>query len=371
MSQEQAIPIAVKFAATRFNKVRADYYRYAAAILKSSGGAIKILQLFENDLVRFEGKPRGILCAYWYERYSANGGNLADTFQGTLPDDEVAIIRVSQDAGGEALILALEDVSRMAKLTDQIKAESMATVFAGLIGLTIALLMLTIFPIFSVKELAHAYDFLPLDAWGAKGKKYHAYATWMEAHLLHLAIVLVFIGVTLRWSFGSYIGKGREFLDNHISVYRISRDLKGALFLATMSTLTKKRGGIMFTLKQSLEIFSESARTPWLKWRINQIIDGADQTGAIGVESFNTGMVSRDMYFYLEDMQKAKGFSEGFEETGKYVEESLLKDIIKKMMAYRWLMLVSSLVVGIGIFGWQFQVIHEMRGAMSSFLATG
>lgn len=371
MISNEKLPYPVRVAAYRFNKNRADYYRYASSILKSSGGAIKILQLFENDINRFEGKPRGILCSHWYDRYSINGGNLADTFQGTLPDDEVAIIRVSQDAGGEALILALEDVARMAKLSDQIKAESLATVFAGLIGLVIAVLMLTLFPIFSVKELAHAYDFLPLSAWGSKGKGYHAYASWIEGHLLHMIVITSVCAVTVQWSFGHYVGNFRQWLDENIAFYRMMRDLKGALFLATMSTLTKKRGGIMFTLKQSLEIFSESARTPWLKWRIDQIIDGADQTGAIGVEAFNTGMISRDMYFYLEDMQKAKGFSEGFEETGNYVETVLVKDIVKRMMFYRWIMLISSLCVAIGVFVWQFQVIHEMRGAMSSFLATG
>lgn len=371
MSTDLNIPFQVRMAAHRFRGKRADYYRYAASILKSSGGGIKILQLFENDIVRFEGRPRGILCAYWHERYSINGGNLADTFQGTLPDDEVAIIRVSQDAGGEALIMALDDVSRMAKLTDQIRIQSLATVFAGLMGLTIATLMLTLFPIFSVKELANAYDFLPLEAWGSKGKRYHAYATWVEAHLLHFVFLLAVVSSTVHWTFGNLVGPFREWLDEHFALYRVARDLKGALFLSTMSTLTKKRGGIMFTLKQSLEIFSESARTRWLKWRIDQVIDGADQTGAIGVGAFNTGMISREMFFYLEDMQKARGFSEGFEETGKYVEANLLNDILNRMKFYRWGMLIFSLVVAISIFVWQFQVIHEMRGAMSSFLATG
>lgn len=366
-----SIPFAIKQASRSFNKNRADYYVYMASILKSSGGGIKILQLFENDIVRFEGKPRGKLCLYWYEQYSANGGNLADAFQGTLPDDEVAILRVAQNAGGDALIFALDDLARMAKLSDQVKQESLSTIVSGLFGIAIAFLMLTIFPIFSVREIANAYEFLPLDAWGQNGQRFYSYAKWMEGNLFAITVIIGILIVALNWTFSNYTGKFREWLDENISLYRVSRDLKGALFLATMSTLTKKRGGVMFTLKQSLETFSNSARTPWLRWRIDQIIDGADSTGSIGVQAFDTGMISREMFYFLEDMQKAKGFSEGFEETGAYVEGHLMKSTIKKMMFYRWSMLVMSLVVALVIFGWQFQVIYEMRGAMSSFLATG
>lgn len=371
MSRETNIPFAVKQAAKKFHRTRADYYRYMSAILRQSAGGMKIMQLFENDIERYEGEARGKLCSYWHDVYSENGGNLADAFQGTLPDDEVAILRVAQDAGGDALIVALDDVARMAKLSDLAKKETINTLFAGIAGISIAAGMVSAFPIFSTNAIGNAYDFLPMEFYGKNGKRLFAYADWVAAYGIYIAIALAALTAYVYWTIPNLTNKVREWLDENVVLYRVIRDLRGALFLSTMSTLTRKRGGLMMTLKQSLETFADSARTPWLKWRINQIIDNADETGALGVNAFETGLISKEMYFFLEDMQKSRGFAEGFEEAGKYVEESLMESLIKRMTFYRWLMLLGALVVTLAMFAWQFQVIYEMRGAMSSYLASG
>jgi len=357
-------------AAKKFNRERAAYYNYMASVLEGSGGKIKILDLFQNDIIRYEGRARGTLCAFWYDRYSENGGNLADTFQGTLPEDEVAIIRVAQDAGADALIVALRDVGRNAKLSDDVRNKTLVTLASGLFGIGLALAMLLAFPIFSARLMRENYDFLPLAYWGTSGKNFVGYAEWVKAYALIIGVLAVTAGVWIHWTIANYVSPFREWLDERIILYRVIRDLKGAMFLATMSTLTRKRAGIVFTLKQSLEIFSQSAKTPWLKWRINQVIDGADVTGAIGVDAFRTGMISREMFYYLEDMDNAKGFADGFEETGRYVESAILGDIIKKMMFYRWALLICALVVTLSMFSWQFRVIHEMKGAMQTYLAS-
>jgi hypothetical protein len=341
------------------------------AILRSSGGSVKPLQVFENDIQRYEGAARGVLCAYWYDKYLGNGGNLAETLQGTLPDDEVAVIRVAQDAGGDALLVALDDVARMGKLSDTVKKESIGTLLAGLFAIGLAVAMLTVFPVFSIRAIGNAYDFLPIEYWGKNGKSLYAYAKWIESYGIYLVIAASAVVSYVYWSIPNLVSPIRNWLDENVVLYRVIRDLKGALFLSTMSTLTRKRAGVMFTLKQSLVIFADSARSPWLKWRIEQIIDAADATGALGVEAFHTGFISREMFFFLEDMQKAMGFAAGFEATGKYVEANILASIIKRMTMYRWGLLLVSLVITLGIFAWQFQVIYEMRGAMSNYLASG
>lgn len=371
MDNFKEVPRKVKTAASRFAKVRADYYAYVASLLTSSAGSVKFMQLFENDAVRYAGKPRGILSEYWYETYSNNGGNLADTFAGTLPDDEIAILQVAQNAGGSAVVTAFHDIARMGKLSDAVKKESLGTLLAGLIGISIAIAMLTAFPIFSVKTLKSAYDFLPLEYWGTKGRSLVAYSEWVKRNFIYVLIVVGLITYYIKWTIPNLTTPLRDWLDKNVVLYRVIRDLKGALFLATMSTLTRNRGGVMFTLKQSLETFADSAKTPWLKWRIEQIIDGADATGAIGVDAFRGGIINEEMYFFMEDMNKAKGFAEGFEETGKYVETAILAKIVKQMTVYRWVLLISALLIALAMFVWQFQVIYEMRGAMSTYLATG
>lgn len=364
------IPFKVGQAARKFHRQRAAYYIYAASVLKGSGGNIKILQLFDNDVQRYQGSARGTLCEWWYDRYSENGGNLADSLQGTLPDDEVAVLRVAQDAGVDALVVALQDVGRTAVITDTARTAVLMTLLAAMIAVAIGIGMLTAFPVFASRVMRTNYDFLPLAFWGKSGKSFVAYAEWIESYIVYVAVAVGLSAFAINWTIPNLISPIREWLDEHIILYSVIRDLKGAMFLATMATLTRKRGGVMFTLKQSLETFSDSARTPWLKWRINQVIDGADETGALGVEAFNTGMISREMFYYLEDMQRARGFADGFEETGKYVESTVLEQIMRRLNIYRWVLLILALLAGLAMFSWQFRVIYEMKGAMATYLAS-
>lgn len=362
----------IRSAARKFRKSRSDYYEFVASLLRSSNGGIKFIEIFENDAMRYHGTPRGVLANHWYEQYAANGGNLADAMQGTLPEDEVAIIRVSQNSGGDAIVTAFEDLARISKLSDKVKSESFGTVAAGAVALVIAMTMSTVFPVISAKELQSTYSFLPFDAWGPTGRSYVRYAEFIAANWFYLLAFFVTLIAGLVWSLPNYVQHPdvREWLDEKVVLYRIARDLKGAMFLSMMATLTRKRAGVMFTLKQSLEMFLESARTPWLRWRVGQVIEGADETGAIGVSAFNTGFISKEMFFFLEDMQKAKGFADGFEATAAHIETSMLASIIRRMSVYRWAMLFVGLGIVMYMFTWLFRVIYEMRGAMSAFLAT-
>lgn len=355
-----------------FKAKRSDYYEFVASMLRSGAGKIKFSQIFESDALRYANQPRGVLSAIWHEAYMGNGGNLADTWQGYFPDDEVAIIRVSQGAGGDAIVGALEDLARISKLSDQIRNESIMTVAAGLIGMGIAAAMTLAFPIVAAKQLRTTYEFLPLEAWGSSGRKFVAYAETLTVAWPFIAAALAALIWLTLWAIPNLTQpRIREWLDEKFALFRLVRDIKGAMFMTVMSTLTRRRAGVMFTLRQSLEIFLDSARTPWLRWRVKQILDNTDESGSTGTEVFDTGMISREMYFFLEDMQKAKGTAEGFEATAQHIESRLLGQIIKRMTTYRWVMLLSAVGMVLAMFSWLFGVIFEMRGAMSAYLATG
>lgn len=364
------IPRSVKTAASRFYKLRAEYYRYLASMLESSKGNTKLSTLFERDAQRYEGKPRGVLTSHWSIAYLNNGGNLAETWQGTLPDDEVAIIRVAQDAGDGALLAALNDVSRVAMLSDRVKKEMIGTLMAAMIGVSVALVMITVFPVFSSSKLREIYSFIPLDEWGPHGKSFNLHADRVKSYGLYGVILVVLIAVFFNWTVNNLTGSIRDWLDRKVAIYRTIRDIKGALFLATMSTLTHKRGNVMYTLGASLSTLAQSARSPWLKWRVEEIVLRIESSGAIGSEAFQTNLLSEEMFFYLRDIQEARGFSEGFDETGKYVENTILDSIIKRMTIYRWILLLSGVACVVSVMAWQFSVIYEMKGVMMNYYSS-
>ena len=367
---QPALSMAVRRARSRFKRQRAPYYEYLAQMLEASRGGIKILELLERDADRYAGRPRGVLCAHWAQVYAQNGSNLADTLQGTLPDDEVAILRIAQDAGDGALLAALQDVARIARLSDQVKSAVLGTLAAGIVGLSIALAMLTVFPIVSSAKLLEIYGFVPLEQWGPQGKSFVGHAERIQSHGLALLLLLGGIATYVHWTINHLTGPARDWLDRHVVLYRAHRDIKGALFLATMATLTRRRGNTMFTLRQSLETFGHSVRSPWLQWRVQQVLDNIDATGATGSEVFDTGLLAPPMFFYLRDLQEARGFAEGFQETGKHVEGAVIRTVLGQMTLYRWLLLMTGVVAVVGAMGWQYAVIYEMKSVLQSYFSS-
>ncbi|TAL65675.1 MAG: hypothetical protein EPN79_10860 [Burkholderiaceae bacterium] len=369
-AQDVKAPFAIRQAASAFKKQRAEYYKYLADLMEGGKGEIKLLTIFEKDSERHGKTPRAKLSAYWAERYATNGANLSQAWRGTLPDDEVAIIDVAQSAGAGALLSALRDVSRIAMLSDRVRREVIGTLFAGVLGLIIALVMLTIFPMFSAGKLQQIYSFIPLPDWGPKGKFFNAWAANVKEYGLYFVLLVAVILVYVHWTINNLLGPVRDWLDSNVAIYRVIRDVKGALFLSTMATLTRKRGNTMFTLSESLKTFCRSVRSPWLRWRVEEIAEGVDQTGAIGTEAFQTNLLSPEMYYFLRDMQEAQGFAEGFEATGKYVEASVIDKIIKRMTIYRWILLFVGVFSVVAVMAIQLGVIYEMKGVMMNYYSS-
>ena len=365
-----SLPLSVKRASRKFFSQRADYYRYIASMIESSKGNIKIITLFERDAQRFEGKPRGILAEYWASIYLENGSNLANTFEDTLPEDELMLLRVAQDAGDGALLAALIDISRIAVLTDRINKEVVGTLMAASIGAIISIVMITIFPVFSAQKLQEIYSFIPTDQWGPNGTALLIHAERVKSYGLYVILSIVALLIGFKWTINNLIGNVRDWLDSHVSIYKTIRDIKGARFLLIMATLTRKRGNVMYTLGSSLSTLSQSTKSPWLKWRFDEIINRIEVMGASAADAFDTNIISQEMYFFLRDTQEARGISEGFTETGKFVESTIIDKIIKNMGIYRWGLLIFGVACVVGIIAWQFSVIYEMKNVMSTFYSS-
>lgn len=126
----------------------------------------------------------------------------------------------------------------------------------------------------------------------------------------------------------------------------------------------------MFTLRDSLTTFSSSVRSGWLRWRVDEIVDRVDQTGAVDSDAFATNLLSKEMFYFLRDTQEERGFADGFEETGRYVEESIIEDLVKRMTIYRWVLLLGAVACVVGVMAWQFSVINEMRGVMNLYYSS-
>lgn len=351
-------------ASAKFAKERAHYYDHLASILEASAGEIKPLAIFQRDAERYPGMARGVLSAWWAQRFMENGGDIAEAWAGTLPDDEVSMIRVSQGAGDGALVAVLLNVARIAHLSDRIRGEVTTLMLAAIIGMLISVLMLTIFPIFSASKLAEIFVALPKEEWGQKGKAWRNWADGVKAYGPFVLAAFALALSWLIWSFSNFVGTTRDWLDRKTILYRMLRDLKGALFLATMSTLMQRRGNVTHTLTDSLTTLAQGARSAWFRWRIREIAARVETSGAVNADVFHTAMLSDEMFYFLRDMQEARGMSEAFAQTGQYVEKTIVEAIVRRMSVYRWAVLLVGVACLIGVMGYQMAVIDDMRKAM-------
>jgi hypothetical protein len=367
-ASQPVLPWHLRLAARRFRSQRADYYLWLASLLEASRGRTTLLMVFERDAERFAGTPRGELALWWADRFSRTS-SLAQAWEGSLPRHETTIVRVAQEGSGDALLQALQDMARMARLSDRVARESFGTLLAGLVGSAVALAMLMLFPLHASDRLTHLYGFIPLDHWGPRGRALLAHAAAVQAWGAWAIAVLAAGGAAIAWSVDHLTGRFRDWLDSRVLLYRALRDLRGALFMATLATLTRRRGNLMSTLRSSLATFAGAVDSPWLRWRIEQILERMDRDGG-SAESFDTPLLSREVFWFLRDTQEARGVAEGFEEAGRHVEQNILSMILRRLLVARWLLLSLSVTAVLFMAGWTFAVIHEMKSVMQSWYGT-
>lgn len=369
MNSNSSIPIGIKLAANSFSPKRADYYEYIANVMIKSNGAKKPRHILENDVERYGSSPRGKLSKFWLERFLSNGADLAEAWSGTFPDDEMALIRIGQKGGSNALPSALLDIARAARLASKVKSETLSTLAMAFIAVAMGIGMLVAFVPFGSDMLRNTYGFLGEENFGPKATSFLRTGDWIKANMYYVAVAAALVIYSFKWVVENVTGDIREWLDRRIGMFRTMRDIKGVMFLSTMAMLTQKRSGAMFTLREALEMYLTSTRNRWMRWRIEQVLERISSTGALGSATFKTGLISDEMYYFLQDMQEANGFAEGFKATSEYVESHVLKDLFKRLTIYRVILMASGLSTIGYVFAWYTLVNSELKDVMKLILA--
>lgn len=359
----------VGLAAMAFKAKRIEYYEYLADLMADSGGRRNMLDFFKSDAERYAGQPRGTLAAYWAQKYEETGADLAKTWEGTLPDADLMVIRVAQNSGGGAMEQALRDVARVSGIIDQAKSEFVSTVAVGALGVTMALGILGALPLYLVPALKDAFGFIPLEKWGNLGKGIVELSQNVSDYWIP-ALLLVFGCISwVIWSLPNFIGPTRRWLDKHILLYKLYRDFRGAMFMATAASMVRRRAGAGGMRLQEAMLELGAAAEPWLRWHCDQIVENINQSGAQSPDVFDTGVLDRDVLFYLMDMVETKGFDEGLQKAGARTEKRAVKVVGARAAILRWILLVIGLATVMGVGGWVMGVIFEMKQVMLSTMS--
>lgn len=353
--------------AWRFASGRSDYFDYLQAVLLGAQGRLTVRELFDRDAARHGPRTvRGRLSRDWARACEASGGDLHATWLGCFPADELALVRAAQAYGNARLLACFQALSDHLTLLIGARRMLWATLGSAAVALLVASLLLLALPHWTVPALQQAFQGLPAAYLGGWSGALFAGAEWLRVWGVWLPV-----GIAAALAAGLYTlphGRGslRRFLDRY-GPWRLYRQVQALRLLALVSILLLPGAGASTQLRPVILLLLEDA-SPWLGGHLEHIADRIDQ-GLAGAAAFDTGLLDRDLYWYLEDMTAARGLQAALQATHRRMAGRWLDRVRLQAMALRWTALLLGVAVVLGIGLWHYAALDELRRGWMMFHA--
>jgi type II secretory pathway component PulF len=344
----------------------ANYYEDMAALIETTK-EIRQLQIFVKDAQRYGASPRGRLSAIWAERYMAGGADLASTWEGFMPANDIAIIRAQQDMGSAAMVAALRDLARMTRISKELQSAATSSIGLGLVAATIAALALTALPVWAVNLMTDAFG-IPVSAWGPVGQKLAALAAFVSSSWPALLILFVSGLWWCIWSPSNWTGHYRAWCDERILLYRAHHEIHAMRLSLALASLSRRTGSTMYTLRQSIEALLMTSTSPWAHWQIGKVLTKITETGALDYTVFEGNVLTREMYWRLQDVSQSSSLPDALQVIADAAQSTALPRLKQTMAVWRWVLMLGSLALVIAMAIAMQITIQEMRAALVNSL---
>lgn len=360
------LPRDVLKAASAFRKRRFEYFINLADLIDASGGQMNYMTIFEREADRYAGTPRGRLAAHWVERMHETGARISETWHGCVPPDELAVIAIAEARGRGAVTTALRDLARVGGTINDARLAFIKTVFMSLIGLVLASVMLLAVPFFFRPFFEKSFGFIPAEFYGPNTVRFYALADFIGAFWWIVLPLLLFAMTWVTWSLPNWTGPKRSWADERIFIYKLYRDFKGALFLASFASLTRSAGAEVTNQRNAL-LMMQSQVQPWLRWKINLMLSHMDDHGALDASMFDVGVVDKEVYFRVVDIVDARGISEGLTAAGLDSEGRAVKSIRSKGAFISVVAMGSAVMTVLGLLLWIYVIVFEFKSSIGTW----
>jgi hypothetical protein len=356
-----------KIASIIFAGKRADYYLFLADTISGTRGRKSLVDIFMSDVERYGSSARGKLSLHWAKQYKAGGGSLQQTFGGTLPSDDVAVLHTLLRNGGEkALENALRDLAENSALMSRARMIMFVTTLAGLVCLAMTLGMFIAMPSYTVPKIIDAFSMLPLDEYPTSAKSLVGLANFVKDSSIMLVMIAVGVVALIWWSLSYVTGKPRHYLDKYGFVWGLYRDFQSIRFLSTLAALVRESDNTAVNLKPALEM-QVSGSSRWKKYHLNKILSYV-RRGKVGPEIFTTGIMDQTMQWYIADLIESRGFSDALQYVKERLKDRVLKRITVQSLVVAWVLLLSSLAVSAYLLAWHYSAIDDLRRSLQLYL---
>jgi len=331
-------------------------------------GRKALRDLFLDDAYRYgQRTTRGRLAQYWADAYEMSGGDLAMAWQSFFPADECLLIAAAQNAGGHALADTLRDLARAVRLIEQARGILLATMGTSLLALAVAAGIVGAVPLFTAPRLRQVFQAVPPTYYGSLTVALFGLAELLQYWLVFLLALLVGGAWLILWSLPNFTGRLRGMLDRMFP-WRLYRDFHAIRFLAMLAVLMRQRDGTDTRLRQALATHAWAA-APWLAAHVDAMVARID-SGLVGADTFDTGLLDRETWWFMADMVSAHGMEVGVRSARQRIESKSLVRIARQAHAMRWCLLLGAVTCVLGLALWHYGVVDEMRRALTHFYAS-
>lgn len=354
-----------------FRKRRADFYEGLCDTMEATAGKKTLQNILQDDCERYGGvsTQRGYLSNYLATRLVGEGqGKVSETLHGIAPEDDELILGISEQAGPGALEQGLRDLTDYTRLMERANGTFRWTILAGAISFAMLVLMLFIMPLFTYPRLLSVFSMLPPEMWRGPAANFRATANFLGSNLVMILGVGGVIVYLLHWSLRNLTGPLREKLENRF-IWRAFRDFQAIRFMMTLSVILKPRQGNTISMRDGILMLGDP-KNPWLNWHIEKMLSRIEEDHVTGAETFDTGILPREMYYYLADVCVSHGIDVGLQRTRRQVEVRVLVDVAKRAAFIRWLMFGVSIAGLMAMTGWHMATIDSLRRSLQMFYMT-
>lgn len=359
------VPLGVRMAAWRFKRQRAEYYAFLGELLDNRALEQTLLLTFEQDSWRHgNGSPRGRLARWWAARYAATGGDLVQTWRGTLPTKDLHTVALAQEAGQVALVQTLKSLANQIRLWNDCVGNFWQTIAVGLVAAMVAAACLFAMPVWTVPRLMTAFANVPPAYYGSSLTALIGWADSVRGYWWAWLVVLNLIALVLWWSFAGLTGSFRDLLDR-FGIWRLYRDLNAMQFLTGSATLLNALSPSGVSLRTVLTTQQQHA-SAWLGRHLTRMVRELD-AGSDALTSLNTGLLADDIWWRFVDVVRVKGLAQGLGNASAAVGELLKAQMAKRAVVLRWVLLVWALVSVMAVGFWHLRAIEELRQGLTLF----
>lgn len=356
--------IWVQMAGWSFRSQRADYYEYLADLIDATGGSKTLLNIFQDDALRYPTGARGVLSRVWLERFPQAGGDLFSTWSATLPLEDLLAIQSAQYAGADALTRTLRQLANVVRLVDRARLILLTTAFSGIAALLLAFGSILSIPFFTAKQFRKVFAAVPPEYFSAWTKALFATEEVLSFAWPYVGFGLLFSVIALLWSFTNWTGKFRELADR-IGPWAFYRRVHTLRFISLLAVTLNPGGCHSARLRDAVALQTQGA-SPWFERHLCSMVRRLD-LGAPATDALDTGLIDPDIWWYFTDLTRTLGLDEALQRTRLRTEVYALKCIGMQALYLRWGALLFALAIVLGIAVWHAQVFDELRQALSLF----